>query len=246
MLEVTGLKKAFDGNEILKGVDVSLQKGDVLCVLGPSGSGKTTMLRCLNYLETADAGRMRFMENAYDMHGISKKEISAYRRHTAFVFQNFNLFANKTAIQNVTEGLIVARRMSRAEATERAEKALIEVGLEGKFDSRPSQLSGGQQQRVAIARAVAAEPDVIFFDEPTSALDPELIGGVLDVIRGLAENGRTMMIVTHEVNFAHNVATRVIFMDEGRILADAPRREFFGAEQLPRIRSFLNSLERKE
>lgn len=246
MLEIKGLKKSFDGNEILKGVDLELSKGDVMCVLGPSGSGKTTMLRCLNYLERADSGRMTFMGQEMDMPALHKKQIAEYRKHTAFVFQNFNLFANKTALQNVTEGLIVARRMPKSEAVERAQKALIEVGLEGKFDSRPSQLSGGQQQRVAIARAIAADPDVIFFDEPTSALDPELIGGVLDVIRGLAEEGRTMMIVTHEVNFARGVASRVVFMDDGMVLANASRKEFFEEQKLPRIQAFLNSIERKE
>ena len=245
MLEVKGLKKSFDNNEILKGVDLKLKKGDVLAVLGPSGSGKTTMLRCLNYLERADAGTLTFLGEAHDMPSMKAKEIAEYRRHTAFVFQSFNLFLNKTAIQNVTEGLIVARRMPKAEARERAEKALLEVGLEGKFDSRPNELSGGQQQRVAIARAIAADPDVIFFDEPTSALDPELIGGVLDVIRGLADEGRTMIVVTHEMSFARNVASRVMFMDGGLVLADESAHDFFEEQKLPRIQAFLNKIERE-
>lgn len=245
MLEVKGLKKTFDNNEVLKGVDLRLGKGDVLAVLGPSGSGKTTMLRCLNFLERADEGALTFLGTEHDMPSMKPKQIAEYRRHTAFVFQSFNLFLNKTAIQNVTEGLTVARRMPKAEARERAERALIEVGLEGKFDSRPNELSGGQQQRVAIARAIAADPDVIFFDEPTSALDPELIGGVLDVIRSLAEEGRTMIVVTHEISFARNAASRVMFMDGGRVLADESAHEFFEAQKLPRIQAFLNKIERE-
>ena len=245
MLEVKGLKKTFDNNEVLKGVDLRLGKGDVLAVLGPSGSGKTTMLRCLNFLERADEGALTFLGTEHDMPSMKPKQIAEYRRHTAFVFQSFNLFLNKTAIQNVTEGLTVARRMPKAEARERAERALIEVGLEGKFDSRPNELSGGQQQRVAIARAIAADPDVIFFDEPTSALDPELIGGVLDVIRSLAEEGRTMIVVTHEMSFARNAASRVMFMDGGRVLADESAHEFFEEHKLPRIQAFLNKIERE-
>lgn len=245
MLEVKGLKKSFDNNEVLKGVDLRLGKGDVLAVLGPSGSGKTTMLRCLNFLERADEGALTFLGTEHDMSSMKPKQIAEYRRHTAFVFQSFNLFLNKTAIQNVTEGLTVARRMPKAEARERAERALIEVGLEGKFDSRPNELSGGQQQRVAIARAIAADPDVIFFDEPTSALDPELIGGVLDVIRSLAEEGRTMIVVTHEISFARNAASRVMFMDGGRVLADESAHEFFEEQKLPRIQAFLNKIERE-
>ncbi len=246
MLEVSGLRKAFEGNEILKGVDLSISKGDVLTVLGPSGGGKTTLLRCLNYLEQADAGTMVFQGKRMDMPTLSRKEIAAYRRHTAFVFQSFNLFANKTALRNVMEGLIVARKMPRAEAEERAEAALERVGLRDKKDAYPSQLSGGQQQRVAIARAVAGEPDVIFFDEPTSALDPELIGGVLDVIQHLAEDGMTMIVVTHEINFARHVSTKVLFMDEGRALACMPAGPFFEEQKLERIQTFLRSLDRKD
>ncbi len=246
MLEVKGLRKTFDGSEILKGVDLSLHKGDVLAVLGPSGGGKTTLLRCLNFLERADAGTMTFLGQQMDMPSLTRKEIAAYRRHTAFVFQSFNLFANKTALQNVTEGLIVARKMAKSEAEERAMAALKRVGLADKRDSWPSQLSGGQQQRVAIARAVAGAPDVIFFDEPTSALDPELIGGVLDVIRSLAEDGMTMVVVTHEMDFARSVSTNVLFMDGGAVLAAAPTGEFFKEQKLERIQSFFRSLDRKD
>ncbi len=246
MLEVRGLKKSFEGHEILKGVDLSLNKGDVLAVLGPSGGGKTTLLRCLNFLERADAGTMTFLGQEMDMPTLSRKDIAAYRRHTAFVFQSFNLFANKTALQNVTEGLIVARKMAKREAEERAMAALERVGLADKRGSYPNQLSGGQQQRVAIARAVAGEPDVIFFDEPTSALDPELIGGVLDVMRDLARDGMTMVVVTHEMSFARSASTHVLFMDEGVALASAPTGEFFKEQKLERIQSFLRSLDRKD
>ena len=246
MLEVKNLRKTYESNEILHGVDLALERGDVLAVLGPSGSGKTTMLRCLNFLERPDAGHMRFLGQEMDMPSLTRREIAQYRRHTAFVFQNFNLFTNKTALENVTEGLIVARRMPKGEARERAAQALTQVGLADKLDSWPNQLSGGQQQRVAIARAIAAEPDVIFFDEPTSALDPELIGGVLDVIRRLAEEGRTMVIVTHEVHFARHVASKVLFMDGGQALVSAPAKELFEEQKLERVQSFLRSLERKE
>ncbi len=246
MLEIEGLKKAIDGHQILRGVDLSLEKGDVLAVLGPSGGGKTTLLRCLNYLERADAGTMTFLGQRMDMPSMTRRQSAEYRRHTAFVFQSFNLFSNKTALQNVTEGLIVARKMPKAQALERAMAALERVGLADKRDAYPSQLSGGQQQRVAIARAVAGQPDVIFFDEPTSALDPELIGGVLDVIQALAEDGMTMIVVTHEVHFARNVSTHVLFMDEGVALASAPTRAFFEEQKLERIQSFFRSLDRKD
>ncbi len=246
MLEVTGLKKSFDGRQILDRVDLTVDKGDVLAVLGPSGGGKTTLLRCLNYLERADEGHMTFRGQSMDMPGLSRKEIAAYRRHTAFVFQSYNLFSNKTALQNVTEGLLIPRKMSKAEARDRAMAALEKVGLADRGDAYPSQLSGGQQQRVAIARAVAVQPDVIFLDEPTSALDPELIGGVLDVIRALAEDGMTMVIVTHEVTFARHVSTRVLFMDQGKALAAAPTAAFFEEQTSERIQSFLRSLDRKD
>ena len=246
MLEVSGLRKAFDGTEILRGVDLAIDRGDVLAVLGPSGGGKTTLLRCLNFLEQADAGTMTFLGQRMDMSAVSRRDIAAYRRHTAFVFQNFNLFSNKTAIQNVTEGLIVARKMPRAEAEERALAALERVGLADKKDAYPSHLSGGQQQRVAIARAVAGQPDVIFLDEPTSALDPELIGGVLDVIQRLAEDGMTMIVVTHEIGFARRVADRVLFMEEGRALVCQETKAFFEEQKLERIQAFLRSLNRKE
>ena len=242
MLELKGLRKLIDGTEILHGVDLTLRKGEVLAVLGPSGSGKTTLLRCLNFLERADSGSVELLGNKLDMHSASRKEIAEYRKHTAFVFQNFNLFANKTALQNVTEGLIVARKTPKEEAEKVGLRALKRVGLAEKADSYPSQLSGGQQQRVAIARAIAAQPDVIMLDEPTSALDPELIGEVLNVIRQLAEDGMTMIIVTHEITFARGVATDILFMDNGRALVQTGTKDFFEKTDNKRVREFLSSL----
>ena len=246
MLELKDLHKSIGGAEILHGVDLKLAKGDVLAVLGPSGSGKTTLLRCLNFLERADCGEVTLLGQTLNMATASRQEIADYRRHTAFVFQNFNLFANKTALQNVTEGLIVARKMPKDQAEERGREALRRVGLADKADAYLAQLSGGQQQRVAIARAVAARPDVIFLDEPTSALDPELISEVLDVIKQLADDGMTMIIVTHEIRFARHVATHVLFMDEGKALAHTSTNDFFENQTSERVRNFLGSLNRKD
>ena len=242
MLEIRGLHKSIGGREILHGVDLTIRKGEVLAVLGPSGSGKTTLRRCLNFLEKADRGRLTFLGRELDMHAASRREIAEHRKHTAFVFQNFNLFANKTALQNVTEGLIVARGMPKAEAEKTGMNALRKVGLADKADAYPSQLSGGQQQRVAIARAIASEPDVIMLDEPTSALDPELIGEVLHVIKQLAEDGMTMIIVTHEISFARGVATDILFMDNGRAIVQTDKKSFFEKNQNKRVSEFLGSL----
>ena len=242
MLELKGLHKSIDGTEILHGVDLTIHKGEVLAVLGPSGSGKTTLLRCLNFLEKADSGSVTLLGNTLDMRAASRREIVEYRKHTAFVFQNFNLFANKTALQNVTEGLIISRGTPKEEAEKIGMNALRKVGLADKADSYPSQLSGGQQQRVAIARAIAPEPDVILLDEPTSALDPELIGEVLHVIRQLADDGMTMIIVTHEITFARSVATHILFMDNGRALAHTDAKSFFEKSENKRVSEFLSSL----
>ncbi|HEM3620132.1 TPA: amino acid ABC transporter ATP-binding protein, partial [Streptococcus suis] len=182
MLEVKNIEKSFGDKKVLDGVSLRVDQGDVVVILGPSGSGKTTFLRTLNYLEKADAGKLTLDEKNYDLAKISRKEVLEIRQKTAFVFQNYNLFANKTAIENILEGLVIARKIPKAEALEIAEKALAKVGLSDKRDSYPSQLSGGQQQRIGIARAIAVKPDVILFDEPTSALDPELIGDVLSVM----------------------------------------------------------------
>ena len=240
MLEIRDVRKRFGSLEVLKGVDLHVDKGDVVAILGPSGSGKTTFLRCINFLEIPDQGTMEFDGETWDMSRISKKEIAGIRRKTAFVFQNFNLFLNKTALENVTEGLIVARRMPRAQAEETGKRALDKVGLSDRYDYYPHQLSGGQQQRVAIARAVAPEPEIILFDEPTSALDPELIGEVLEVMRELAREGMTMLVVTHEMNFARHVSTRVVFMEHGKVVEQGTAREMFENPRMERTREFLS------
>ena len=242
MLEVINIKKSFGDLHVLKGVDFTIHKGEVVTILGPSGSGKTTLLRCINFLEKAEEGTLVFNNNTYSFNHISKKEIAQIRKNTAFVFQNYNLFANKTALENVTEGLIIARKMKKAEAIEIGKKALDKVGLSDKYDFYPHQLSGGQQQRVGIARAIATNPQVILFDEPTSALDPELIGGVLEVIKELANEGMTMIVVTHEMNFAKNVSTKVIFMDEGVIVEENNPTDFFNHPKHERTKQFLNSI----
>ena len=245
MLQVRNLKKSFGTLEVLKGVDLDVNKGDVVAILGSSGSGKTTMLRCLNFLERADDGTMLFDEKQLELHSASRADINALRRRTGFVFQNYNLFANKTALQNVTEGLIIARKMPRAQAEEIGRAALVEVGMEDRADSYPSQLSGGQQQRVAIARAIAADPEIIYFDEPTSALDPELTGEVLAVMRKLAQEGRTMLVVTHEMDFARHAANRVIFMDGGVIVEQNDAETFFTNPAQPRTQEFLQNYKQR-
>lgn len=245
MLEISALRKKFGALEVLKGVDLTVDRGDVVAVLGPSGSGKTTLLRCVNFLEKADGGTLTFDGEVFQLDKIKQREIARLRKKTAFVFQNYNLFLNKTALQNVTEGLIVARKMPKAEAIAKAEAALKRVGMSDRKDHYPNQLSGGQQQRVAIARALATDPEIIYFDEPTSALDPELIGEVLAVMRDLAESGMTMLVVTHEMNFAKNVSTKVIFMEDGQILEAAPAKEFFEHPKEERTRAFLRFMDRE-
>jgi len=239
MLEIHGIKKAFGTLQVLKGIDLQVNQGDVVAILGPSGSGKTTLLRCLNFLESADAGRMVFDGESFQMDRISKKEIRSLRKKTAFVFQNYNLFLNKTAIQNVMEGLVTARKIPKEEARKTAQKALDKVGLSDRYDYYPYQLSGGQQQRVAIARAIATDPEIIYFDEPTSALDPELTGEVLSVMRQLADEGMTMLVVTHEMSFAWNVSSHVIFMEDGVIVEQAGAKEFFSGPKEERTKAFL-------
>ena len=228
--------------DVLRGVDLTVEKGDVVAILGPSGSGKTTLLRCLNFLEPTDSGNLTFDGETFDLSRISGADIARLRKKTAFVFQNYNLFRNKTALQNVTEGLVVARKMPKAEADAIGRKMLTKVGLADRADAYPRQLSGGQQQRVAIARALATDPEIIYFDEPTSALDPELTGEVLSVMRQLAEEGMTMLVVTHEMGFAREVADRVLFFDHGKLLEDAPPAQFFEQPQDPRAQSFLRQV----
>ena len=239
MLKVTNIRKAFKDNEVLKGVDIEVNKGDVVTILGPSGSGKTTLLRCINFLEQADGGQLDFDEQHLDYAKVTGKEIKAIRHKTAFVFQNYNLFNNKTALENVTEGLIYGRGVEKSEAVELAKKALDRVGLAERYNYYPSQLSGGQQQRVGIARAIAVEPEIILMDEPTSALDPELIGEVLGVIKSLADEGKTMVIVTHEMQFAKEISTNVIFMDGGKIVEQGSASKIFTNPEELRTRRFL-------
>ena len=227
MLELKNIKKSFGGTEVLKNVGLSVAKGDVVAILGPSGSGKTTLLRIANFLETADDGEMNFEGEVLDLPKVSHRDAARIRRKTGFVFQNYNLFRNLTALENVTEGLRVVHKLSAAEAERIGRECLEKVGMSDRADHYPSQLSGGQQQRVGIARAIAANPDVIFFDEPTSALDPELVGEVLEVIKKLAEEGRTLVIVTHELDFARHVATKVSFMDKGVVVEEGAPEVFF-------------------
>ena len=245
MLTIHQLTKQFDGVRVLKGVDLTVNKGDVIAIIGQSGGGKTTLLRCMNFLETADSGEMEFDGERFDLAKISKKDIARLRRKTAFVFQNYNLFRNKTALQNVMLGLTVARKMPKAQAEQIARAALEKVGLADKADSYPNALSGGQQQRVAIARALATEPEIIYFDEPTSALDPELTGEVLSVMRSLAEEGMTMLVVTHEMEFAKAISDRVIFMADGVIEEEGTPEQVFDNPRSPKTRQFLSkSLEK--
>lgn len=242
MIEISHVKKSFGDNCVIKDVNLRMKKGDVVVILGPSGSGKTTFLRCLNFLEKADAGSMVLGDMAVDFAEATKEDILQVRKKTAFVFQNYALFRNKTVIQNVMEGLVIGRKMPKKEARKIAENALTKVGLANRLEYYPSQLSGGQQQRVGIARAIALNPEVILFDEPTSALDPELIGEVLSIMKQLAEEGATMIVVTHEMSFAREVATHVIFMDGGYIIEEGtPEKIFAGATQ-ERTRAFLKRI----
>ncbi len=242
MLEVRDVRKTFGDLKVLDGISLDVEKGDVVAILGPSGSGKTTFLRCLNFLETADSGTMTFDGEAFDLHSAEKKEIARLRRKTAFVFQNFNLFQNKNVLQNVTLGLTSGMGMEKKQAEETAVRMLEKVGMSDKLKNYPSQLSGGQQQRVAIARAMASDPEIIYFDEPTSALDPELIGEVLTVMRKLAEDGMTMLVVTHEMDFARNVSSKVMFMEGGKVVETAPSKQFFEQPAEPRVRDFIRKV----
>lgn len=242
MLAVRDVHKAFGANEVLKGVSLEVNKGDVVVILGPSGSGKTTLLRSLNFLERADSGRLDWGDIHLDLHRATRREVAEIRKKTSFVFQNYNLFRNKTALENVMEGLTVARRVPKREAEKIAREALEKVGLSERWNYYPGQLSGGQQQRVGIARAVAVKPDVVLFDEPTSALDPELIGGVLAVIKELAEEGTTMVVVTHEMKFAEEAASRVIFMDGGVVVEEGTPGEIFHHPKEERTQQFLRRI----
>ncbi|SHM48443.1 L-cystine ABC transporter ATP-binding protein /Diaminopimelate ABC transporter ATP-binding protein [Pseudomonas punonensis] len=243
MITVRNLSKSFKGQTVLKGIDLDIAAGEVVAIIGPSGSGKTTLLRCLNLLETPDGGSIRVGEIEIDAGkpmGQQQGLIRKLRQQVGFVFQNFNLFPHRSALENVIEGPVVVKKQPREAAAERGRQLLAKVGLAGKEDAFPKRLSGGQQQRVAIARALAMEPDVILFDEPTSALDPELVGEVLATIRALAEENRTLVIVTHEMSFARDVANRAIFIDGGVIVEQGDARELFSAPKQARTQQFLS------
>ena len=239
LLEIKNIRKNFDDKEVLRGVSFNVNKGDVVSILGPSGSGKTTLLRCINFLEKADSGLMEFDGQMYDLKDMSKKEITGIQKQTGFVFQDYNLFQNKNVLDNVTLGLTSARKIPKDQAVRTAMDMLSRVGMEDYAKQYPSQLSGGQQQRAAIARALATDPKIIYFDEPTSALDPQLTGEVLTVMRQLAEDGMTMLVVTHEMSFAREVSNKVIFMDGGVVVEQGVPDEFFSNPKEERTREFL-------
>ncbi|AZF08478.1 L-cystine ABC transporter (wide substrate range), ATP-binding protein YecC [Pseudomonas sp. R2-37-08W] len=243
MIVVEKLTKQFNGQVVLNGIDLEVKAGEVVAIIGPSGSGKTTFLRCLNFLEEPTSGRIKVGDIEIDSSKPLNQQqglVRRLRQHVGFVFQNFNLFPHRTALENVIEGPIVVKKMPREAATELGRKLLAKVGLAGKEAAYPRRLSGGQQQRVAIARALAMEPEVILFDEPTSALDPELVGEVLATIRSLAEENRTMVIVTHEMSFARDVANRVIFFDKGVIVEQGEAKALFANPREERTQQFLS------
>jgi polar amino acid transport system ATP-binding protein len=236
MIELEGVHKSFGPNHVIRGFSAAVRKGEVVCVIGASGSGKSTILRCINGLESYDRGEIRFEGQRVER---NDRAIVMVRTRVSMVFQRFNLFPHRTALENVIEGPIYVKKEPRAEAIERGRALLVRVGLADKEEAYPSALSGGQQQRVAIARALAMQPKAILFDEPTSALDPELVGEVLTVMRSLAEDGMTMVIVTHEMAFAKEVADRVIFLDQGVIAEQGPARDVLTNPRNPRTQDFL-------
>jgi polar amino acid transport system ATP-binding protein len=236
MIVLEDVHKRFGEREVIRGVSMEVQQGEVVCIIGPSGSGKSTLLRCINGLETHEQGRILLGGEVVDP---AKPSIKRLRTEVSMVFQRFNLFPHRTALENVIEGPIWVKKEPRQEAEARGRELLAQVGLAGREDARPDQLSGGQQQRVAIARALAMRPRAVLFDEPTSALDPELVGEVLAVMRGMAESGMTMLVVTHEMGFAREVADRVLFLDGGVIVEQGPAREVLDRPQHPRTQDFL-------
>ncbi|SFJ76076.1 cystine transport system ATP-binding protein [Halobacillus dabanensis] len=243
MITVKGLNKSFGDLHVLKNINMNVDRGEVVVVIGPSGSGKTTLLRSLNILETPEQGEITIGDQSIDFSKpVKKKQVVEFRKQTGMVFQNHNLFPHFTALENVMEGPVTVQKISKAKARERAADILTKVGLGEKLDSYPHQLSGGQQQRVGIARALATGVEVILFDEPTSALDPELVGDVLDVMKELADEGMTMVVVTHEMSFAEEVADRVIFMDQGAVVEEGPPEQIFQHTQEPRTQQFLNRI----
>ncbi|TYS32246.1 amino acid ABC transporter ATP-binding protein [Bacillus pumilus] len=239
MIKLTNLKKSFGDLVVLDGINLDVQKGQVVAIIGPSGSGKSTLLRCLNLLETPDEGMIEIGDAKLDASKYTRKEAHHLRQQTAMVFQNYNLFKNKTALQNITESLLVTKKMTKQQANEIGMQLLKQVGLEQKADSYPVTLSGGQQQRIGIARALAVDPHAILLDEPTSALDPELVSGVLQVIKSIAIQETTMIIVTHEMAFAREVADHVIFMADGHIIEQGTPTELFDETKNERTKRFI-------
>jgi len=249
LVRAVNVMKSFHGNDVLKGIDMDVHRGEVVCLLGPSGSGKTTFLRCINQLETIDGGRiwvdgelMGYEDRGGVLHRLNDKRIAAQRRDIGMCFQRFNLFPHKTVLENVMEAPVQVKRENKAEVEQRSLDLLAKVGLADKPSAYPGQLSGGQQQRVAIARALCMRPKLMLFDEPTSALDPELIGEVLTTMRELAETGMTMIVVTHEMGFARDVADRVVFMDGGVVVESGPPKDVINNPQHPRTQSFLRRM----
>ncbi|MCI1955060.1 MAG: amino acid ABC transporter ATP-binding protein [Oscillospiraceae bacterium] len=240
MLSLKNIHKSFGSNEVLKGIGFELKQGEKIVILGPSGSGKSTILRCINHLEEFQEGEISFKGKK-----VSRDELNSLRTHIGMVFQRFNIFSHMTVLENIIEAPVHVKKMKKADAIELAEDLLKKVGLEDKRDSYAKELSGGQQQRVAIARALAMQPDIMLFDEPTSALDPELVGEVLRVMKAVADAGMSMIVVTHEIGFARDVADRVVFVDGGKILDDKPPEEFFNNQKNERIRSFLSKISLK-
>ena len=246
MIRYNNIHKSFGDLEVLKGVDFEIGTGEVVCILGPSGSGKTTLLRCTNYLETPTKGKVTVGDVMVDVENHTKKDVLALRKLSTMVFQNYNLFRNKTALDNVMAGLTIVQKKSKAEAKEIAEHYLNLVGMGERMNYYPAQLSGGQQQRVGIARGLALHPHAILFDEPTAALDPELVGEVLSVMKEVARSGITMAVVTHEMGFAREVANRVVFMDGGVVVEEGKPAQVFDHPQNPRTQQFLRAVANKE
>ncbi|CEG21867.1 L-cystine import ATP-binding protein TcyC [Planococcus massiliensis] len=247
MITIKNLHKKFGDLEVLKGIDLEVKKGQAFVVIGPSGSGKTTFLRCLNILETPSAGVISIDEQSVDFaKPVPKKKVNAFRKQSAMVFQHYNLFPHMTALENVMEGPVTVQGQDKAAARKKAEQLLAKVGLGDKVNEYPFQLSGGQQQRVGIARALALEPKVMLFDEPTSALDPELVGEVLQVMKDLASEGMTMVVVTHEMRFAKGVADEVLFMDGGHIIERGKPEDIFGHPKEARTQQFLNLIQKTD
>ena len=241
MVTVENLSKTFGTDtKVLKDINLNIKKNEIVAILGPSGTGKSTLLRCLNFLCIPTTGIIQIGNARVDAAGYTSKEVRNLRRQSAMVFQGYNLFKNKTALENVMEALVTVHNRPKAEAEETSLRLLEKVGMLDRKDFYPAKMSGGQQQRVAIARALAVSPDVLLFDEPTSALDPELVGEVLNTLRRLAEEDSTMVLVTHEIKFARNVATRILFMDNGMIAADGSPEELIDNPENPRLRQFLN------